>query len=126
MRMDTVTSQLSFRPLPAPLPDVADLPAGTVRRVVADQADAYPCRRCLHDAEPGEELVLLSYDPFLGTSPYRQAGPIFLHVRDCAPDQLDLVRAPAQLLRRRLSLRGFDPGHNQVATSVVSGAEIET
>ena len=124
--MDTSTHQLRFRPLPAPLPDLDELPAGTVRRVVADRADAYPCRRCLHDAAPGDELVLLSYDPFLGTSPYRHAGPIFVHVRDCVPGPQDLVRAPAQLLRRQLSLRGFDAEHNQVATAVIEGAEVES
>jgi len=123
--MDTSTDQLHFRPLPAPLPDLDELPPGTVRRVIADQPDAYPCRRCLHDAEPGDELVLLSYDPFLGTSPYRHAGPIFVHVRDCAPDPQDLVRAPEQLLRRRLSLRGFDRDHNQIATAVIDGTEVE-
>jgi len=56
---------LRFVPLPAPLPDVASLPDGAVRRVVADQPFSFPCRRCLRDAEPGEPLWLLAYDPFL-------------------------------------------------------------
>jgi hypothetical protein len=116
---------LRFRPLPAPLPDLDALPAAAVRRVVADAPDAYPCRRCLRDAEAGDELVLFPYDPFLGDSPYRQAGPIFLHARDCGPDADDLVRAPVQLLRRQLSLRGFDAGHQQLATAVVEGGEVE-
>jgi hypothetical protein len=128
METSNPTVTLRFRPLPAPLPDVTDLaalPEGTVERVVADAPNAYPCRRCLRDACPGDELLLLSYDPFLGTSPYRQAGPIFVHLQDCAPDPADLVHAPEQLRRRQLSLRGFDGEHRQVATAVVDGAEME-
>jgi hypothetical protein len=118
-------SNLRFRPLPAPLPDLDDRPEGAYQRVVADAPNAYPCRRCLRDAGPGDELLLVSYDPFLGDSPYRQAGPIFVHVRACSPDPLDLVRAPEQLLRRQLSVRGFDAAHRQVVTTVIDGAEIE-
>jgi Protein of unknown function (DUF1203) len=115
---------LRFRPLPAPLPDLDRLPAAAVRRVVADAAHAYPCRRCLRDAEVGDDLVLFPYDPFLADSPYRQAGPIFIHVQDCAP-AADLGRPPEQLLRRQLSLRGFDTDHQQVATIVIDGSEVE-
>lgn len=116
---------ISYRPLPAPLPDLDRLPPATSRRVVADAPHSYPCRRCLRDAEPGEALVLLSYDPFLGDSPYRQAGPILVHADDCAPYPEDLTRAPEQLSRRQLSVRGFDAEHAQVATAVVDGAELD-
>jgi hypothetical protein len=93
--------------------------------VVADAPRAYPCRRCLRDAEVGEELALFPYDPFLADSPYRQAGPIFVHARDCTPDPDDLRAAPVQLLTRQLSLRGFDAQHLQVATAVIDGADVE-
>jgi hypothetical protein len=121
----TTTPTLRFRPLPAPLPDVDELAPALVRRVVADAPHAYPCRRCLRDAEVGDELVLFPYDPFLGDSPYRQAGPIFVHARECTPDPADLANAPEQLRRRQLSLRGFDLRHQQVATAVVEGAETD-
>jgi hypothetical protein len=123
--MDTSTTALRFCPLPAPLPDLDALPADRTSRVVADAPNAYPCRRCLRDAEPGEELVLLSYDPFLGTSAYRQPGPVFVHARECAADPQDLVRAPEQLRRRQLSLRGFDAAHRQIASAVIAGADVE-
>jgi hypothetical protein len=93
--------------------------------VVADAPDAYPCRRCLRDAAVGDDLVLFPYDPFLGDSPYRQAGPIFVHVRECTPDPADLSSAPEQLRRRQLSLRGFDLRHQLVATDVVDGVETD-
>src|SRR5689334_12623627 len=95
---------IAFRPLPAPLPDLDRLPPATSRRVVADAPHSYPCRRCLRDAEPGERLVLLSYDPFLGDSPYRQAGPIFVHAEPCSASPEDLTRTPEQLRRRQLSV----------------------
>jgi hypothetical protein len=121
----TQIQTLTFRPLPAPLPALDTLPAAVVRRVVADAPHAYPCRRCLRDAEAGEELVLFPYDPFLGDSPYRQAGPIFVHVRHCTAEPEDLRSAPEQLLRRQLSLRGFDTEHTQVATAVIEGPDVE-
>jgi Protein of unknown function (DUF1203) len=125
--MTTTLSELTltFRPLPAPIPDLDALPSAVVQNVVADSPGSYPCRRCLRDAEVGEELVLFPYDPFLGDSPYRQAGPIFVHVEDCRPEPHDLHQAPAQLLSRQLSLRGFDAQHRQIATAVVEGTDIE-
>ena len=40
---------------------------------VADEKPGYPCRQCLRDAEIGQELVLVSHDPFDHDSPYRSA-----------------------------------------------------
>ena len=37
---------------------------------VADEKPSFPCRQCLRDAEIGEELLLVSYDPFEIDSPY--------------------------------------------------------
>lgn len=112
-------------PLPAPLPDL-DLAAGTVRRVVADVSPGFPCRRCLRDAAVGEGLVLLSYDPFLGTSPYRQPGPVYVHEGACAPDgSLSLADGvPEQLASRLLSVRAFDGEHGMVDASVTAGGEL--
>jgi hypothetical protein len=117
---------LRFVPLPAPLPDVASLPGGAVRHVVADRPSSFPCRRCLRDAEPGEALLLLSYDPFLGSSPYRQPGPIFVHEAGCSPDPDDLTSTPArpapdQLRRRRLSVRSFDTTHLMLGAELTDG-----
>ena len=110
---------IAIRPLPAPLPGLDDPAAATVRRIVVDETDAYPCRRCLTDALPGEPVLLLSYDPFTGDSPYRQPGPIFLHERACEPSD-DGV--PTQLTRRLLSLRSFDDDHLMRGGEVVDGS----
>jgi hypothetical protein len=116
---------LTFRPLPAGLPDLDQLPAAAVRHMRVDRPDSYPCRRCLRDAEPGERVVLLSYDPFVGVSPYSQPGPIYVHEKPCAPRAADLDRAPVQLTRRRLSVRSFNSRHLMLDAQVIDGAEVE-
>lgn len=102
-------------PLPAPLTD----DPGAVH-VVADEPNSYPCRRCLQDADPGEAMLLLGYDPFLGASPYAGRGPIYVHERDCAPFEGDAI--PAQLTRRLLSVRAYDERHMLVDAEVIEGS----
>jgi hypothetical protein len=104
-------------PLPAPLTD----DPGAVR-VVADEPHSYPCRRCLRDAEVGEAMLLLSYDPFLGASPYAGPGPIYVHERACTPYDADGI--PRQLTRRLLSVRAYDERHMLVDADVTDGAEL--
>jgi hypothetical protein len=105
-------------PLPAPLLE----DAGAVR-VVADKPSSFPCRRCLQDAEPGEAMLLLSYEPFLGASPYAGPGPIYVHEHDCTPFAGDGL--PEQLTRRLLSVRAYDERHMLVDAEVTEGAELE-
>ena len=112
---------IALRPLPTPLPD---LEAAEVRVLEVDEAHAYPCRRCLTDAEPGERVLLLSYDPFRHDSPYRQHGPIFVHERDCAPAERRPAELPEQLTRRVLSVRAFDADALMLRGVVTDGAEL--
>ena len=105
-------------PLPAPL---VDDPHAV--RVTADAPNSYPCRRCLQDAAPGEALLLTSYDPFTGSSPYSGAGPIYVHAHDCERFAGDGI--PEQLTRRLLSVRAYDERHMLVDADVVDGAELE-
>jgi hypothetical protein len=120
--LNAVPASVVLTPMPAPEPDAAALPASVVCRVVADAPHAYPCRRCLRDAEPGDALVLLPYDPFLGESPYCQPGPIYLHESSCAYEPQDAL--PDQLARRLLSVRAFDAAHFQAQTCVVEGSKL--
>lgn len=94
----------------------------TVVRVV-DASPGYPCRQCLRDAEVGDEVVLVSYDPFDTDTPYRSASPIFLHRDDCS-DRVDTAMVPDQLARRRLSVRTFDDAAMMLDGRVVDGAEL--
>jgi hypothetical protein len=104
-------------PLPAPLTD----DPGAVR-VRVDKPNSFPCRRCLQDGEPGETMVLLSYDPFVGRSPYSGPGPIYVHDRDCAP--FDGEGLPDQLTRRLLSVRAYDERHMLLDAEVIDGTEL--
>ena len=90
---------------------------------VADAHPGYPCRQCLQDAQLGEVLVLVSHDPFDHDSPYRSAGPIFLHRDPCAayPGGSDV---PAQLTVRQLSVRAFDEGDMMIDAAVIDGNEL--
>jgi hypothetical protein len=89
---------------------------------VADSIPGYPCRQCLRDAQIGEELLLVSYDPFETDSPYRSASPIFIHRQPCgSPDTSEL---PVQLTGRRLSVRAFDSGEMMVDASLIEGRDL--
>jgi hypothetical protein len=113
-----------FRPLFA-LSDDALLARG-MRRHVADSKPGFPCRVTLEDAEPGENVILLSYahQPAAG-SPYQAQGPIF--VRQSATTSYDRVdEIPPVLPGRLLSLRGYDQEDLIVEAEVVDGAGLET
>jgi hypothetical protein len=104
--------------LPTPLDPLV---AGT--RTVADAPHAYPCRRCLTDAEPGEVLRLLAYDPWSIDTPYRQSGPVYVHERDC--ERVTASELPEQQRRRLLSVRAFGPEGLPRAAWVAEGAELD-
>ncbi|KAI0539064.1 hypothetical protein GGR58DRAFT_263734 [Xylaria digitata] len=111
---------LRWRPLPTPLLEEAPSPL-----VVLKKPDGpVPCRRCLQDSQVGDEMLLLSYDPFLGDSPYRCASPIFVHSKPaCKPA---VVRSsgrflPEQLQKRLLSVRAYDGKHMMHGAEVVDG-----
>ena len=115
------------QPLPAHI--ATELRVGATVVVTADESPGYPCRACLRDAALGEELVLVSHDPFAGwsageTSPYRSTSPIFLHRRECT-DDIDPDRVPDQLVRRLLSVRAFDESGSMVDGRVMEGVDLE-
>ena len=91
---------------------------------VADERRGYPCRQCLSDAQVGEELILVSHDPFSGGSPYRSASPIFLHRTPCVSPESDDM--PTQLTCRQLSVRSFDENEMMIDAAVIDGIDLET
>ena len=94
------------------------------RVYVADEKPSFPCRQCLRDAEVGEELLLVSHDPFRADSPYRSASPIFIHRRPCTPPA-DLQVLPEQLTIRQLSVRAFDADALMIDAAIVQGDQLE-
>lgn len=89
----------------------------------ADSFPGYPCRQCLCDAEIGEELILVSHDPFHVDSPYRSASPIFVHREPCGPPTDAAL--PEQLTRRTLSVRSFDIDGLMIDAALIDGAELD-
>jgi len=91
---------------------------------IADDKPGFPCRQCLRDAEIGDEMILVSYDPFEQSSPYRSSSPIFLHRSSCAAFAgHDL---PEQLTCRNLSVRGFDGAAMMQDGVLIDGRDLQT
>jgi hypothetical protein len=118
----TTTTTLQLRPLPVPLAGEPTT-ATTAATVAVDAPNSYPCRRCLRDGLVGEMMRLVSYDPFLGTSPYTGSGPIFVHERECESFEGDGI--PDQLRRRFLAVRGYDEAHFLQSYELVEGTDLE-
>ena len=110
---------LQFTALPAPL--VVDQDKSM--SMMVDEENSYPCRRCLEDGHLGEEILLVSYDPFLAASPYTGPGPVFVHRKDCTPYKCD-GSVPGQQSRRLLSVRAYDVNHLMVECDVVEGKDL--
>jgi hypothetical protein len=109
-----------FRPL-FDLDDEALLARG-VHRLVAEAPHSAPCRVTLDDAEPGERLLLFSYQHQPAVSPFRASGPIF--VREAASRPFDARgRIAPALERRTLSARAYDAEAMMVKGDVVAGAD---
>lgn len=96
--------------------------AAASERVVADEKPGFPCRVCLRDASPGEELVLASFSPFRGHGPYRATGPIFVHP-SCAPHE-PTDELPEILRARPLSLRAYDAGERLLVGALTEGGRL--
>ncbi|KAI3335646.1 hypothetical protein F4824DRAFT_153126 [Ustulina deusta] len=109
-----------LRPLPAPL---VEEPSALLS-VLKTPDGPVPCRRCLQDSQVGDELLLVSYDPFLGKSPYQCASPIFVHSNPaCEPAAVQPSggSVPEQLRKRLLSVRAYDGQHMLRGAEVVDG-----
>ena len=104
------------------LDDQALAARGAVR-VVADEPHSAPCRVSLQDAEPGESLLLLSFEHQPATSPFRAAGPIF--VREAALQSFDCVdEVPAAIQRRTISARAYDRDAMMLEGDLVEGTDL--
>lgn len=79
---------------------------------------------------PGEQLLLLSYDPFLGDSPYRNASPIFVHSpsENCKPAEFPASGGGEYPEQQRawsqLSVRAYDDAHMMVGWDLVDGERL--
>lgn len=97
------------------------LPSATVDQIRATGRDAYgqpierrlakedgwPCRHCLGQTPPDQDMLILAHRPFETTNPYAETGPIFLCAQDC-PAYEPSAEVPAVLRSPRYLVRGYD------------------
>lgn len=48
-----------------------------------DAEGGWPLRCCLCDSRPGDRLAIIGYSPFSWVGPYRETGPVVVHVQGC-------------------------------------------
>jgi len=109
---------------PLPSAEADRLRAGSGRRMIADSKPGFPCRECQHDAEVGDAMLLVSYDPFDGDSAYRCASPVFIHEQPCGGPTGEPA-ITSQHTVRQLSVRAFDDEFMMIDASLIDGGDLE-
>lgn len=79
-----------------------------VRRIVATASGAFPCRHCLRLAEPGETMLLGSYNLPRPHGIYWTPSPIFMHDAACRRADTENEVAPIVRANPLVSLRAYD------------------
>jgi len=109
-------------PLPTEIAERARLLAKTGAPdhavVVADSPHGYPCRHCLHWAQPGEHVILFPYASIPAGHPYSETGPIFVHAESC-----ERYRAPEEYpadFRNGRVFRAYDANYNMIDAEVAN------
>ncbi len=79
-----------------------------LRRIVAGDTGGFPCRHCLYLAEPGETMLLGSYDLPRPLGIYWTPSPIFLHAAGC--ERYSTMDELAPIIRSNplVSVRAYD------------------
>ena len=94
------------------------------RRVV--DGPGFPCRHCLRLGEPGEVMLLASYDLPHPQGVYWTPSPIFLHERACPRFEARDEIAPIVLANAIVSVRSYDAEELCLYDlgGIASGAEV--
>lgn len=101
-----------------------ELAAMGAARVLVEEPRSAPCRISLDDAEPGEEVILASYQHQDAPTPYRQSGPVFVRQGVARWEPVPGAIPPA-LRRRMLSIRAYGREGNMVDADLADGREAE-
>ena len=118
-------SWMYWQALPVPLDE--DVMANSMARKV-EPSHEVPCRRCLQDIKVGDEVVLMSYNPFVAASPYTQTSPIFVHGDATKCQKFDQTKyehpeMPQQQRNRPLSVRAFNNKHIMINAELSANAD---
>ncbi len=97
-----------------------------LRRVEASDAGGFSCRHCLRFAEPGETLLLGSYNLSRPLGIYWTPSPIFLHADACARFMSENTVAPIIKHGALISVRAYDEADQCLYDlgQVCAGAEV--
>lgn len=79
-----------------------------VRRLVARSGGGFPCRHCLRLAEPGDTMLLGSYNLPKPRGVYWTPSPIFLHEAACPSGATVDAVAPIVRANSLVSIRAYD------------------
>jgi Protein of unknown function (DUF1203) len=98
-----------------------------LRFVEASSASGFPCRHCLRCAEPGETMLLGSYNLPRPLGIYWTPSPIFLHAQTCARFVSENEVAPIIRSNALVSVRAYDDADQCIYAlgQVCSGAEVD-
>jgi hypothetical protein len=69
---------------------------------------SFPCRHCFRPGEPGERMLLGSWDLPRPQGVYWTPSPVFLHAHDCPRFEAVDEIAPAVLANGLVSVRAYD------------------
>lgn len=119
---------MPFQILPLLADKFADLPSLTeselrVRNIdlqVVKEFPGTPCRVTLDDAEVGETVYLLNWMHLDEQSPYRASHAIFVRA-DATTANPAIDELPPALLRRPISVRGYDQAHRMQSADLADG-----
>lgn len=104
-----------------------DANANALRRIEATAAGGFPCRHCLKLGQPGEMMLLGSYNLPRPLGIYWTASPIFVHERACV--RANQVNEVAETIRLNglVSVRAYDAADQVIYDlgHVCAGAEID-
>ncbi len=98
--------------------------AGDHRLVIADEPNGFPCRHCLHWAEPGERMILFPFPSIPAGHPYAESGPIFVHEDPCQRYE-ETARYP-QAFRQGRVFRGYNSNFDMIDAQSGNDASPET
>jgi len=89
-----------------------------VKRVRAQGGE--PCRDVLRRAEPGEELILVSFSPFTVAGPYKEYGPVFLLAQPSDEEIRRDALPTGGYLREQFVIRAYSSKEEIVDAAMVS------
>jgi hypothetical protein len=119
----------TFRVCPVPADYLGGIRARGIddfgNAIVARQAQGgEPLRCCLRDAEAGEQIALMAYQPSSIGGAYAEVGPIFIHAEACRG--WTGKGYPEGVRHRQQLLRAYDATGSQVDNLIVEPGQAET